>query len=187
MRALPATAMPSPSDPILSGSSGAPGASAPTPNYLIRQAFPADQPMLADWLQACAPAPVLLQRGRAAMLERLLQRPELGLCLLASDGAALVGCLPVQLVPRLDLGGLAAMATEAWRLPGAHESGAILASCRDWLADWCRAHGVRHLLWAPGLPAAGESGEPGESGSGLSRLPCGLWHRDLAPAVKQLS
>lgn len=178
MRALPATAMPSPSDSTFSVP---PGASAPTPNYLIRQAFPADQPMLADWLQACAPAPVLLQRGRAAMLERLLQRPELGLCLLASQDAALVGCLPVQLVPRLDLGGLAVLATEAWCLPGAHKSGAILASCRDWLADWCRAHGVRHLLWAPGLPGAGEPD------GGLSRLPCGLWHRDLAPAAKQLA
>ncbi len=149
--------------------------------------------MLADWLQACAPAPVLLQRGRAAMLERLLQRPELGLCLLASRDGALVGCLPVQLVPRLDLGGLAALAAEVWCLPGAHESGAILASCRDWLADWCRAHGVRHLLWAPGLPGAGDPGgdpdrDPNrDPGGGLSRLPCGLWHRDLAPAAKQLA
>ncbi|WP_244258931.1 hypothetical protein, partial [Cupriavidus gilardii] len=158
-----------------------PGAAAPTPPSLTRQAFPADQPMLADWLQTCAPAAVLLQRGRAAMLERLLQRPELGLCLLAQQQGTLVGCVPVQLMARLDLGGLAAMVGEAWCLPGTHESGAILASCRDWLADWCRAHGVRHLLWAPGLPGAGEPD------SGLSRLPCGLWHRDLAPAAKQLA
>ncbi len=186
MRALPATAMPSPSNPIPAVH---PGASAPTPNYLIRQAFPADHAMLADWLHACAPAPVLLQRGRAAMLERLLERPELGLCLLAWHDAALVGCVPVQLAPRLDLGGLAALAAEAWCLPGTHESGAILASCRDWLADWCRAHGVRHLLWAPGLPGAGEPDGSPDSGpdSGLSPLPCGLWHRDLAPAAKQLA
>ena len=53
-----------------------------------------------------------------------------------------------------------------------------LRACLDTLADWCRAHGIRHVLLAPGLA--------GDAPTGFSRHTSGFWHRVLAPAPKIL-
>lgn len=154
----------------------------PIADVLVRQAVANDAARLADWLDAGAPLPELARRHRRAMLDTMLSRPEAGPCVLAEQGGVPQGLLTVQLAPRLDLAGLAAVVGEWWCLRGAHESGAMLTLCCDWLADWCRAHGVRHLL-----VSAEVAGQAEALTAATRPAACGLRHRDLAPAVKQLS
>ncbi|MBY4897672.1 hypothetical protein [Cupriavidus sp. AU9028] len=150
----------------------------------VRAATRADREALAAWLQARHPLPAIARRGRDEALCRLLDRPELGLCLLAQAGGAWSACMPVHLLPRLDLGGLAVLAAEWWSGSVAEPAyrALLLAACRNWLADWCRAHGVRHLLLAPALAPAPDDADAAM----VQPLPDGLWHRDLAPAAKVL-
>lgn len=162
---------------------------------LIRQATADDAGRLADWLDAGRPLPTLGSRERRAMLQALLSRPEAGPCIIAELAAvapvepdprsaphgAVQGLLTVQLMPRLDLAGLAAYAAEWWCLQPAPESGAMLAFCADWLVDWCRAHGVRHLLLSPDVAAQAPSWS-----TRMTPLAGGLPHLDLKPAAKRL-
>ncbi|MGY8526498.1 hypothetical protein [Paracidovorax citrulli] len=153
-----------------------------TSSIRVRAAGPADQARLGDWLQTLDPLPPVGRRARDEALARLLDRPELGLCLLAGEDDAWSACLPAHLLPRLDLAGLAVLAAQWCSAAEPQRQRLLLAACRDWLADWCRAHGVRHLLLAPALaPAEGEA-----DFAGARRLPDGLWHLDLAPAAKLL-
>ncbi|WP_454723815.1 MULTISPECIES: hypothetical protein [Cupriavidus] len=152
----------------------------------VRLAAAADAGRLDAWLQAAQPLPVAAARARQALVESLLARPERGACVVAEGmagegGPALLGCLPATLVPHLGLGGLAAFAAEWWTLPGAGAQDAALLACCGLLADWCRAHGVRHLLLAPALLAA-----PRAAAAGFVPHAGGLWHRSLAPAHKHL-
>ena len=112
--------------------------------------------------------------------------PSYGQAVLAVAGGAaaprLVGCLPVALVPHLQLSGLAALAVEWWvGAEAAQEDPAVLLACCDLLADWCRAHGVRHMLLAPALLAGSQA-----DSAGFVAHAGGLWHRNLTPAPKTL-
>jgi hypothetical protein len=145
----------------------------------------ADAGMLCTWLQSRQTLPITAARARQALVESLLARPERGVCVLAmSEGTPppqLLGCLPVVLVPHLELSGLAALATEWWTAAAvAQEDAALLVACCDLLADWCRAHGVRHLLLAPALLGAPQAA------AGFVAHASGLWHRNLSPAPKIL-
>jgi len=179
----------------------------PAVSTRVRLAVAADAGRLDAWLQAAQPLPVAAARARRALVESLLARPERGACVVAeaaaegaadtvaSDvaaagegGAALLGCLPATLVPHLGLGGLAAFAAEWWMPPvagddaqSAARDAALLLACCGLLADWCRAHGVRHLLLAPALLTA-----PQAAAAGFGPHAGGLWHRGLAPAHKHL-
>ncbi|MGT2430584.1 hypothetical protein ACU4HD_21305 [Cupriavidus basilensis] len=58
--------------------------------------------------------------------------------------------------------GLAALAVEWWvGAEAAQEDPAVLLACCDLLADWCRAHGVRHMLLAPALLAGSQADSAG--------------------------
>lgn len=159
---------------------------APAPQGLVRLGLGADAAMLVDWLDAIRPLPVPAARARRLMLDDLLAQSGRGICLLACDAQAphdLLACLPVALLPSLELAGLTACATEWWVRPGldAGASRTCLASCCATLADWGRAHGIRHALLAPAL-AAGHGGAP----PGFSLHGNGMWHRSLVPAAKVL-
>lgn len=156
------------------------------PQALVRLATPADAGPLCAWLQSRQALPVAAARARDALVENLLARPERGTCVLAVAGAAaaprLVGCLPVALVPHLQLSGLAALAVEWWvGAEAAQVDPAVLLACCDLLADWCRAHGVRHMLLAPALLGRSEA-----ASAGFVAHAGGLWHRNLTPAPKTL-
>lgn len=141
--------------------------------------------MLAAWLDGVQPVPVPAARARRLMLDELLAQSGRGICLIAHGAAPddVLACLPVALVPRLDCAGLAACATEWWVRPGLppEASRICLQACCDTLADWGRAHGIRHALLAPGL-VTGHAGPP----VGFSPHGSGLWHRSLVPAAKVL-
>ncbi|WP_233472369.1 hypothetical protein [Cupriavidus respiraculi] len=151
--------------------------SIPAPDsFAIRIATPADAAALADWLHAHWPLPQLAARGRRAALERLLARPELGACVIAETAGGPRACLPALLSPHLGLHGLVAQASEWWE-DGTPASGAYFDACLAALAEWCAAHGVRHLLLAPGLPVA-----PARR----RRHASGLWHIGVEPGAKLL-
>ncbi|WP_237716969.1 hypothetical protein [Cupriavidus basilensis] len=155
-----------------------------SPLASVRLAGTADAHSLGAWLQSRHPLPVAAARARQALLEGLLARPERGACVVVETtaGPQWLGCLPVTLVPHLELAGLAALATEWWCggvLAG--QDAALLLDCCGLLADWCRAHGVRHLLLAPALLTAAQAAPAGFVPHGS-----GLWHLNLSPAAKML-
>ncbi|WP_236701942.1 hypothetical protein [Cupriavidus basilensis] len=154
------------------------------PPTSIRLAGTGDAQNLGAWLQSRHALPVAAARARQALLEGLLARPERGACVVAqaSAGPDLLGCLPVTLIPHLELAGLAALATEWWAgdVP-AGRSAALLLDCCGLLADWCSAHGVRHLLLAPALLTAAQAAP-----AGFAPHASGLWHLNLSPAAKIL-
>ncbi|CAG9173922.1 hypothetical protein LMG23992_02577 [Cupriavidus laharis] len=162
-----------------------PAASHPSesfPQHQVRLGTSADAPRLDAWLQAAAPLPVPAARARRLVLEGLLAQSGQGVCLLAAtSGGDIAACLPVALLPSLALGGLVACATEWWAdaaaVPGVSDN--RLEACLATLAEWCRAHGIRHILLAPGLA---DDTPP----AGFARHANGLWHRNLAPAPKVL-
>lgn len=141
--------------------------------------------MLAAWLDAVQALPVPAARARRLMLDELLAQSGRGICLIAHGAAPddVLGWLSVALVPRLDFAGLAACATEWWVRPGLppEASRTCLQACCDTLADWGRAHGIRHALLAPGLVSG-----HGDPPAGFSPHGSGLWHRSLVPAAKVL-
>jgi hypothetical protein len=163
-----------PSDPA------SPHRSESFPQHQVRLGLSADAPMLDAWLQAAMPLPVPAARARRLVLEGLLAQSGQGACLLAmQESDDIAACLPVALVPSLEFGGLVACATEWWPADAAAPGPGCFQACLATLADWCRAHGIRHVLLAPGL--AGETPP-----TGFSRHASGLLHRPLVPAAKTL-
>lgn len=159
----------------------------PAPQALVRIGTPADAATLDAWLALRAPLPVPEARARALSLEALLAQAGQGICLIAGDGASAEGgtamvraLLPVTLIHSLSTGGRVALATEWWTSPE-DDGAAWLAACSDVLADWCRAHGIRHAMLAPGLVAHGAAMPPG-----FAVAPDGLLHRSLVPSAKRL-
>ena len=149
------------------------------PQHQVRLGVSADAPVLDAWLQATMPLPVPAARARRLVLEGLLAQSWQGACLLAMQaGDDIAACLPVTLVPSLEFGGLVACAMEWWSPDATAPGSAGLAACLATLADWCRAHGIRHVLLAPGLA--------GDAPTGFARHTSGLWHRVLTPAPKTL-
>lgn len=156
------------------------------PQVRVRLGQGADAALVSDWLDRVQPLPVPAARARQLMLEQLLAQSGRGICLLAASGAPdgdLLACLPVALLPSLELAGLVACASEWWVLPALDSATrrACLEACCATLADWGRAHGIRHALLAPGL-VAGHGGAP--PGFGLHGN--GMWHGSLLPAAKVL-
>ncbi len=150
------------------------------PQHQVRLGVSADAPMLDAWLQAAVPLPVPAARARRLVLEGLLAQTGQGACLLATQaGDGIAACLPVALMPSLEFGGLVACASEWWPSDTATPDSGCLGACLATLADWCRAHGIRHILLAPGL--AGDAPP-----TGFARHASGLWHRALTPAPKAL-
>lgn len=165
--------MPTPSDPDLPAAS----------QYRVRPGVTSDAPALDAWLQAIHPLPVPLSRARRLMLEDLLAQGGRGVCLIVEGTAGVQACLPAALIHSLSLAGLAVCATEWWTVPAApHDGGAWLAACCETLADWCRAHGIRHILLAPALIAADTGAPPAGFGAHAS----GMWHQAVAPTAKRL-
>jgi hypothetical protein len=164
--------------PAASPHSSRPVQGEPVSAPAIRIATPADAAALADWMQAAWPLPPLAARGRRAMLDHLLARPEQGACVVALSDDRPCACLPALLAPHLGLHGLVAQVGEWWaEARELHESGACFQACVAALAEWCAAHGIRHVLLAPELPVMGD---------GLSRHASGLWHVEIAPSPKSL-
>lgn len=160
--------------------------------YQLRVGVSADGPAIDGWLNARAPLPVPEARARRLSLDALLEQGGHGICLLGGctsavrEGgdsleadAALACLIPVTLVHSLSLGGRVAMAAEWW--PPAADATGWLDAASQLLADWCRAHGIRHIRLAPGL-VADASGPP----EGFARDADGLWLRSLIPTPKRL-
>jgi|GEM_PF-1461834 len=161
----------------------------------VRPGVDADAPAIDAWLQARAPLPVPEARARRLSLDALLAQGGQGICLLAGTNAvpdALHCLMPVSLVHHLGTGGRVAMVAEWW--PPAGEApvegdnaadllpGWLAACCAE-LADWCRAHGIRHIALAPGLVAGLV---PGQRPEGFVSDASGLWLRILVPTPKRL-
>ena len=163
-----------PSDPDFSRHSES------SPQHQVRLGTSVDASTLDAWLQAAAPLPVPAARARRLVLDGLLAQSGQGACLLVDAGeGGITACLPVALHPSLAFGGLTACATEWWIDPAAIGTQAgCLNACLATLADWCRAHGIRHILLAPVLAA--------DKPPGFVRDASGLWHRSLSPAPKTL-
>ncbi|MFJ4290283.1 hypothetical protein ACIP1U_10905 [Cupriavidus sp. NPDC089707] len=157
----------------------------PIPQLWVRAGQSADGAMLEAWLAAVQPMPVPAARARRLMLDALLAQSGRGICLLAHGAAPddVLACLPVVLVPSLELAGLAALATEWWVRPGldAGMARACLDASCDTLADWGRAHGIRHALLTPALAGAHGGAPPG-----FAPHAGGMWLRSLVPAAKVL-
>ncbi|MEM5278028.1 hypothetical protein VSR17_23705 [Cupriavidus taiwanensis] len=156
------------------------------PQLRVRLGQGADAALVSDWLDRLQPLPVPDARARQLMLGELLAQSGRGICLLASDapdGIAPLACLPVALLPSLELAGLAACASEWWVRPelDAATRRTCLEACCATLAEWGRAHGIRHALLAPGL-VAGHGGAP----PGFRLHGNGMWHGSLVPAAKVL-
>lgn len=155
----------------------------------VRVCVSADGPAIAAWLSARAPLPVPEARARRVSLDALLEQGGHGVCLVGGgtstvrdpgEAEAAVACLmPVTLVHSLSLGGRVAMAAEWW--PPVDEAAAWLDATCQLLADWCRAHGIRHIRLAPGLVA--DASRPPR---GFQRDADGLWLRSLIPTPKRL-
>ncbi|MDK3024918.1 hypothetical protein QO239_20195 [Cupriavidus taiwanensis] len=156
------------------------------PQVRVRLGQGADAALVSAWLDHIRPLPVPDARARQLMLGELLAQSGRGICLLASgatDRGGLLACLPVALLPSLELAGLAACASEWWVRPelDAATRRACLQACCATLAEWGRAHGIRHALLAPGL-VAGHGGAP----PGFRLHGNGMWHGSLVPAAKVL-
>ncbi|MDK2659766.1 hypothetical protein [Cupriavidus consociatus] len=155
------------------------------PQWWVRAGQSTDGAMLEAWLAAVQPLPVPAARARRLMLDELLAQSGRGICLLAHGATPddVLACLPVALVPSLELAGLAALVTEWWVRPGL--GGGMVRACLDascdTLADWGRAHGIRHALLAPALAGAHGGAPPG-----FAPHASGMWLRNLVPAAKVL-
>jgi len=162
-----------------------PNPESPLPQHQVRLGVTNDAPSVDAWLQAIQPLPVPGARSRRLVLEGLLAQSGQGACLLVetskSDETAMIAaCLPVALVPSLSLGGLVACATEWWTASAeAGQGDAWISACCNVLAEWCRAHGIRHILLAPRLPRGGPP-------AGFALQASGFWLRSLVPAAKAL-
>jgi len=141
----------------------------------VRPGTSADADVLDAWLQVRQPLPVPAARARRVMLAALLAQGGQGLCVIAEATDGTRACLPVSLAANLSLHGQACCVTEWWGDPA---DGSALEACLALLADWCRAHGVRHVLLAPGLSSA--------SPPGFALHASGMWHLAVAPAAKVL-
>lgn len=154
--------------------------------YAIHVGVSADGPAIDAWLDARAPLPVLEARARRLSLDALLEQGGHGICLIGGgtstvrDPHETVACLlPVTLVHSLSLGGRVAMAAEWW--PPADDAPGWLDALCQTLADWCRAHGIRHIRLAPGLVT-----DASRAPQGFRLDADGLWLRSLVPTPKRL-
>ena len=148
-----------------------------------------DGPLVDAWLDARCPLPVPEARARRLSLDALLEQGGHGVCVIGAGtspvrdplgGPQALACLmPVTLVHSLALGGRVALVAEWW--PPSDAAAGWLEACCRLLADWCRAHGIRHIRLAPGL-VADDAGAP----QGFQRDADGLWLRSLVPAPKRL-
>jgi hypothetical protein len=154
----------------------------------VRPGVTADADALDAWLMARAPLAVPEARARRLALDALLEQGAHGICLMAGT-EAVQALLPVTLIHSLSTGGRVAMVTEWWP-PQAPDCADVCADdcADDWLgeccavlADWCRAHGIRHVFLAPGLVA-----DLARAPEGFVRGAEGLWRRNLVPIAKQL-
>ncbi|WP_257991857.1 hypothetical protein [Cupriavidus pauculus] len=160
--------------------------------YSVRVGVSADGPAIEAWLNARTPLPVPEARARRLSLDALLEQGGHGICVLGGGTSAVrdlldrpgqqstLACLlPVTLVHSLSLGGRVAMAAEWW--PPADDAPGWLDAACQLLADWCRAHGIRHIRLAPGLVA-----DALRAPQGFQRDADGLWLRSLIPTPKRL-
>lgn len=157
----------------------------------VRPGIGADAQVIDTWLMARAPLAVPEARARRQSLEALLEQGGHGICLIGGleDGTNAVqgtfACLlPVALIHSLSTGGHVALAAEWWP-PAASVAGAPdvwLNDCCTVLADWCRAHGIRHIALAPGLVDSAS-----RAPTGFQRDASGLWLRSLVPTPKWLA
>ncbi|EKZ95538.1 hypothetical protein Cmtc_29720 [Cupriavidus sp. TKC] len=145
----------------------------------VRPGVAADAPVLDAWLMARAPLAVPEARGRRLALDALLEQGGHGICLMAGTDAVRA-LLPIVLVHSLSTGGRVAMATEWWP-PESGDADDWLAECCIVLAEWCRAHGIRHAMLAPGLIA-----DAARAPAGFVRGAEGLWRGNLVPTAKHL-
>lgn len=155
-----------------------------SPAPLLRVAESADADRLDAWLAVWRPLPVPESRARRLALEALLAQSGQGVCVMreAADGTNPVRALmAATLIHHLTLAGRVAMVADWWcDMPGSEAARESFDACIGLLADWCRAHGIRHLLAAPTLlPEA-------EAPQGFVRDASGLWRRDCMPAAKLL-
>lgn len=154
--------------------------------YAVHVGVSADGPAIDAWLDARVPLPVLEARARRLSLDALLEQGGHGICLMGGSTSAVQGSaqtlaclLPVTLIHSLSLGGRVAMAAEWWP-PADNAPGWLDALCQT-LADWCRAHGIRHIRLAPGLVT-----DASRVPQGFQRDAEGLWLRSLVPTPKRL-
>jgi hypothetical protein len=152
----------------------------------VRPGVTADAESLDAWLMARAPLAVPDARARRLALDALLEQGAHGICLMAGTDTVRE-LLPVTLIHSLSTGGRVAIVTEWWP-PQVHDGADSAGSADQWLgeccavlADWCRAHGIRHIFLAPGLVA-----DPAHVPEGFVRGAEGLWRRNLVPVAKQL-
>ncbi|CAG9175015.1 hypothetical protein [Cupriavidus pampae] len=154
------------------------------PQYAPRLAQSHDANRLDVWLAALRPLPVPDARARRLALEALLAQGGQGACVMidSSDGTMTVqALLPVTLVHSLLHAGRVAMVTEWWCAAANPASASSqFDACVALLDDWCRAHGIRHVLAAPALLSGSDPA------TGFMRDTSGLWRRDCVPAAKSL-
>jgi len=146
----------------------------------VRPGVTADADLLDAWLMARAPLSVPESRARRLALDALLEQGGHGICLMVGTDTVRA-LLPVTLIHSLSTGGRAAMATEWWPPLAPDCADDWLGECCAVLADWSRAHGIRHVFLAPGLVA-----DPARAPEGFVRGAEGLWRRNLVPIAKQL-
>ncbi|WP_423195348.1 MULTISPECIES: hypothetical protein [unclassified Cupriavidus] len=157
----------------------------------VRLAETTDAALLDDWLAMLRPLPVPEARARRLALAALLAQGGQGLAVMAGTDAV-QALMPATLVHDLSHAGRVAMVADWWCAESAALPAASVAPdrspappgwfacCANLLADWCRAHGIRHLLIAPALiPDAART-------DAYQRDPSGLWRRDCMPAPKAL-
>lgn len=151
-----------------------------------RLAESADADRLDAWLAMRRPLPVPEARARRLSLEALLAQGGQGVCVMleaghGTDGTHLVhALLPATLVHSLAHAGKVAMAADWWCDATGDPGREAFDACMGLLADWCRAHGIRHVLAAPSLQPGGGSPQ------GFVTDASGLWRRDCIPAAKSL-
>lgn len=152
--------------------------------FAPRLAESADADRLDAWLAVWRPLPVPEARARRLSLEALLAQGGQGVCVTCelTDGTNPVRMLlPATLVHDLAHAGRVAMVADWWCDAGAGDVAREgFAACLALLADWCRAHGIRHILAAPALLSEAEAPQ------GFVRDASGLWRRDCMPTAKRL-
>lgn len=139
-----------------------------------RLATPEDRPRL---LAAIAPMGAALQLAHA--VDTLLAQPAMHPCMLVESGEALVGVVPMTLVPHLVLGGLVAwLPVGVMVLSGGTT---VLDVALSAVNEYASAHGILHTLLPPAALAADEA-----AAFGFVPDTSGCWLRSARPSPKSL-